>query len=82
MIHVLSQRKSTCEGAYAGCVAVHKDYLNGIGQLGTWVGICRHGCKWSAMLSLMSRTGYRITVISHLSLYQGFLTLGTSQKNS
>ena len=31
MIHVLSQRESTCEGAYAGCAGVPKDYLNGIG---------------------------------------------------
>lgn len=53
--------------------------MNGIGQLGTWVGICRHECKWSAMLSLMSRIGYRTTVISHLSLYQSFLTTGISQ---
>ena len=70
------------EGKYmwrrAGCVGVHKDYLNGIGQLGTWVGICRHECKWSAMLSLMSQIGYRTTVISHLSLYQSFLTTGIS----
>ena len=45
MIHVLSQRESKCEGAYAGGVSVHKDYLNGIGQLGAWVWICRRGCK-------------------------------------
>ena len=45
MTHVLSQRESTCEGAYAGRAGVPKDYLNGIGQLGTWVGICRYGCK-------------------------------------
>ena len=78
MIYVLSQRESTCEGAYAGCVGVRKDYLNGIGQLGTWVGICRHGCKWSAMLSLMNWTGYWTTVISHLPLYQSFLTTGNN----
>ena len=80
MIHVLSQRESTCEGTYAGCVVVRKDYLNGIEQLGTWVEICRYGCKWSAMLSLMNWTGYRTTVISHLSLYQSFLTTGTYKK--
>lgn len=79
MIHVLSQRESKCEGAYAGGVSVHKDYLNGIGQLGAWVWICRRGCKWSAMLPLLNWTGYRTTVISHLSLYQSFLTTGTSQ---
>ena len=79
MIHVLSQRESTCEGTYAGCVVVRKDYLNGVGQLGTWVEICRYGCKWSAMLSLMNWTGYRTTVISHLSLYQSFPTICTSQ---
>ena len=79
MIHVLRRRESTCEATYVGCVGVGKDYLNGIGQLSVWVGICRHRCKWSAMLSLMSRTGYRTTVISHLPLYQSFLSTGRSQ---